>query len=388
MDADLVRYAEQELKALKRVKQVRHPYLLALDRYDIIDGRLMIVMELADCNLWDRFRECRDQRLPGIPRDELLRYMEEAAEVLDLMNDQYQLQHLDIKPQNLFLLYNHVKVADFGLVKDLEGLRGAGHRRHHAGVRRPGDVRRHRHPVLRPVQPRDACTRNCSPACGRSTGPACSQLLMQHLHVPPNLGPLPPARPAGRRPGAGEEAGGPIAERASQFVRALSAAGTETPAPPAAVPSRPRQETPVGTARVVPPLPPLAAAAGRRAAAAGRDAQDAAPPAPRRVAGRTPTRTPAPRWPCRTRRPAGGDRRRRAAPGASSSGSGRAGCDVLREFRRMTQERFGTADRVAAPRRCCSSTPTRKRCTRPRPSGRPRPRRKCSRPGSTARPTT
>ena len=39
-DNDLVRYAEQELKALKRVKQVRHPYLLALDRYDIVDGRL------------------------------------------------------------------------------------------------------------------------------------------------------------------------------------------------------------------------------------------------------------------------------------------------------------------------------------------------------------
>ena len=78
-DNDLVRYAEQELKALKRVKQVRHPYLLALDRYDIVDGKLMIVMELADCNLWDRFRECRKQGLPGIPRDELLRYMAEAA---------------------------------------------------------------------------------------------------------------------------------------------------------------------------------------------------------------------------------------------------------------------------------------------------------------------
>src|SRR4029078_13526106 len=34
-DDDLIRYAEQELKALKRVKQVRPPYLLALDRYDI-----------------------------------------------------------------------------------------------------------------------------------------------------------------------------------------------------------------------------------------------------------------------------------------------------------------------------------------------------------------
>jgi serine/threonine protein kinase len=114
--------AEQELKALSRVKSVRHPYILSLERYDIIDGQLIIVMELADRNLWDRFKECRGQGLPGIPRDELLRYMKEASEALDLMNIDYQLQHLDIKPQNLFLVHNHAKVADFGLVKDLQGM--------------------------------------------------------------------------------------------------------------------------------------------------------------------------------------------------------------------------------------------------------------------------
>src|SRR5437588_4826564 len=114
--------AEQELKALSRVKTVRHPYILSLERYDIVDGQLMIVMELADRNLWDRFRECRAQGLPGIPRAELLRYVQEAAEALDLMNIEHQLQHLDIKPQNLFLVHNHAKVADFGLVKDLEGM--------------------------------------------------------------------------------------------------------------------------------------------------------------------------------------------------------------------------------------------------------------------------
>jgi serine/threonine protein kinase len=113
---------QQELKSLNRVKTVRHPYILSLERYDIVDGQLMIVMELADKNLLDRFKECSTQGLPGIPRDELLRYMEEAAEALDLMNIQYGLQHLDIKPANLFLVHNHVKVADFGLVKDLEGM--------------------------------------------------------------------------------------------------------------------------------------------------------------------------------------------------------------------------------------------------------------------------
>src|SRR5437660_3398866 len=114
--------AEQELKALSRVKTVRHPFILSLERYDIIDGQLIIVMELADCSLWDRYKACQAQGLPGIPRPELLRYMDETAEALDLMNTAYQLQHLDIKPQNLFLIHNHIKVGDFGLVKDLEGM--------------------------------------------------------------------------------------------------------------------------------------------------------------------------------------------------------------------------------------------------------------------------
>ncbi|HEY2787099.1 MAG TPA: tubulin-like doman-containing protein [Fimbriiglobus sp.] len=118
------RPAEQELKALNRVKSIRHPYILSLERIDRIEGQLIIVMELADRNLWERFRECRGLGYPGIPRDELLRYMEETAEAIDLMNKHYHIQHLDVKPQNLFLVFNHIKVADFGLAKSFEGNRG------------------------------------------------------------------------------------------------------------------------------------------------------------------------------------------------------------------------------------------------------------------------
>ncbi len=111
--------ADQELKSLSRVKTVHHPYVISLDRFEIVEDYLVIVMELADRTLADRFKQCRGQGLPGVPREELLGYLREAAEALDLMNSQYQLQHLDIKPQNLFLVHNHIKVADFGLVKDI-----------------------------------------------------------------------------------------------------------------------------------------------------------------------------------------------------------------------------------------------------------------------------
>src|SRR5215472_5214894 len=119
LDVDGAR-AEQELRALNRVKEVRHPFVLSMDRIEIVEGELVIVMELADKSLHDSFEEALSAGLVGIPRDELLRYIRDAAEALDHMNEKHGLQHLDIKPRNLFLVSDRVKVADFGLVKHLE----------------------------------------------------------------------------------------------------------------------------------------------------------------------------------------------------------------------------------------------------------------------------
>jgi hypothetical protein len=119
LDVDGAR-AEQELRALNRVKEVRHPFVLSMDRIEIVEGELVIVMELADKSLHDLFQECLSAGLVGIPRDGLLRYIRDAAEALDHMNEKHNLQHLDIKPRNLFLISDRVKVADFGLVKHLE----------------------------------------------------------------------------------------------------------------------------------------------------------------------------------------------------------------------------------------------------------------------------
>src|SRR5437868_15098537 len=43
--------ANQELAALNRVKSIRHPFILSLDRVEVADGVLLIIMELADKNL-------------------------------------------------------------------------------------------------------------------------------------------------------------------------------------------------------------------------------------------------------------------------------------------------------------------------------------------------
>src|SRR5207237_4118327 len=112
--------AEQESQALARIKEVRHPFGLSLDRIEDVDGALVLVMELADKSLYDSYVECQSAGLLGIPRDALLRYVRDAAEALDHMNEKHNLQHLDIKPRNLFLISDRCKVADFGLVKHLE----------------------------------------------------------------------------------------------------------------------------------------------------------------------------------------------------------------------------------------------------------------------------
>src|SRR5262249_27913421 len=51
--------AEQERKALHRIKEVRHPFLLSLERIEVIHGGLVIVTELAEGCLQDRFAACR-----------------------------------------------------------------------------------------------------------------------------------------------------------------------------------------------------------------------------------------------------------------------------------------------------------------------------------------
>ncbi len=113
--------AGQEVKALNRIRGVRHPFLLAIERVEIIDGQLAILTELADETLTARFEYFRKEGMPGIPRDLLLEYMRDVADALDYMSDKYSLQHLDVKPGNLLLVADRLKVADFGLVKDLHG---------------------------------------------------------------------------------------------------------------------------------------------------------------------------------------------------------------------------------------------------------------------------
>ena len=112
--------AQAELKSLDRVKELRHPFLLSLERIEVFEGQLVVVSELADRSLADEFNLCIAGGANGIAREDILRYMRCSAEALDYLSDSHGLQHLDIKPENLLVIGDHVKVADFGLIKDLQ----------------------------------------------------------------------------------------------------------------------------------------------------------------------------------------------------------------------------------------------------------------------------
>lgn len=388
--------AGQELKALARVKTVHHPYILSLERFDIIDGQLIIVMELADRTLWDRFRECRGQGLVGIPRQELLSYLAETAEALDLMNNQYQLQHLDIKPQNLFLVHNHIKVADFGLVKDLEGsvasVTGGVTPVYAAPETFEGYVSCFSDQYSLAIVYQELLT-------GQRPfqGTTVRQLVMQHLREHPNLSSLPPSdRPVVAR------ALDKIPERrfpsCSEFIAALLAIregegteiGSAAPAPPSSLPPLPVAVDPVAlepssdlrTQR--PPGPRVkdqrfetqegssaipAARTDSPKPTSGADATGQAPAAVAPPVGRTvnsPLLTPPPVLPAQgevvstsqsgaspTSSTTVHPLHRRTPPQVRSDGVllpalvvglGAQGQRVLRQFRQQINERFGSAD--------------------------------------------
>ncbi|MBN9117707.1 MAG: protein kinase [Planctomycetes bacterium] len=222
----------QELAAFEQIKAIRHPFLLTLERVEQVGAELVMVMELADRQLQDRFRECCNCGLPGIPRDELLAYFADAAEALDVIGAKYGLQHLDVKPANLFLVSGHVKVGDYGLVAQLEGP-DAGNR---------GLTPRYVAPEVLHGTPSGSSDQyslalvycelltSVFPYTGRTP----QQLMLQHVSGQPSLSALPPAdQPAVAKALAKK----PENRFASclAFVQALMASGADTALPNASM---------------------------------------------------------------------------------------------------------------------------------------------------------
>jgi serine/threonine protein kinase len=235
--------AQRELQSLELIKKLRHPFLLATHQYWLTGDRLFIVMELADGTLRDRLRECVKANLPGIPQEEMLTYLDQAARALDFLHSRDVL-HRDIKPENILLLEGYVKVGDFGLARGVveaqQSVTGAGTPRYMAPEVWRGQA------CPQSDQYSLALTYLDLLGIWPFGGQNMADVLMAHLYSEPNLSTLPRAEqpvllralskdPASRYPSC------------RAFADALHAALGQTSSRPVAVPPPP--------AAVIPPAP-------------------------------------------------------------------------------------------------------------------------------------
>ena len=269
LDGDAVK-AQQEKTAIERMITIRHPFVLSTERIDVVDGELLIVMPLADKSLHDLLAECQSQGRPGVPRELLVGLLADAAEGLDHLIEKHNLQHLDVKPKNLFLIADRVAVADFGLVKTLErtntsGMMGGITPVYAAPETFANQISKHSDQYSLAVVYVELLTGR-RPFAGKNL----RQLALQHMTEPPDLSGLPEsdraavARALSKEPGARFPSnvafiralgGGDL--RAEVTTAAAGSSGIDTPGPlrarPATTPDLDIASAPGGNRRT--PLP-------------------------------------------------------------------------------------------------------------------------------------
>jgi serine/threonine protein kinase, bacterial len=119
----------REIRSLQGIQKLEHPYLLGIDRVWSMPGYIIIVMELADASLLDLFLLYAEEFSKPIEPEKILLYLGQAASALDFLNARRHqfdgrlvgFQHSDIKPNNILLIGNEAKLADYGLATPMLG---------------------------------------------------------------------------------------------------------------------------------------------------------------------------------------------------------------------------------------------------------------------------
>ena len=124
---DAGRTAAQEVRSILAVREAPHPHLVRVDRVWADRGYVVVVMELAEGSLQDLAAAWREEYQAPLPADQVRHYLAQAAEALDHLNARRHvvagrlvgIQHCDVKPSNLLVCGEAVKLADFGLASAL-----------------------------------------------------------------------------------------------------------------------------------------------------------------------------------------------------------------------------------------------------------------------------
>ena len=119
----------REIRSLQGIQKLEHPYLLKIEKVWSIPGYIIIVMELADASMLDLFLLYTEEFSKPIEPEKILLYLGQAASALDFLNARRHsfdgrvvgFQHSDIKPNNILLIGNEAKLADYGLATPMLG---------------------------------------------------------------------------------------------------------------------------------------------------------------------------------------------------------------------------------------------------------------------------
>lgn len=115
--------AAHEVRSIQCIRRLQHPHLIPIDQVWCQHGCVVVSMELAEGSLHDLFIASLEEfGAPLAPRL-VIHYLKQAADVIDFLNSRQHLldgqrvgfQHCDIKPSNLLLCGDTVKLCDFGL---------------------------------------------------------------------------------------------------------------------------------------------------------------------------------------------------------------------------------------------------------------------------------
>ncbi len=113
-----------EIRILLKLRELRHPHIVRLLDVCATQQYIALKMERADGNLRELQEAYLQETGLPIPPDHLLDLMDEAAAGLDFLaeqprpgiaGDRHRMQHCDVKPSNLLVQDDGLKIADFGL---------------------------------------------------------------------------------------------------------------------------------------------------------------------------------------------------------------------------------------------------------------------------------
>lgn len=120
--------ATREIRSTEAIRPLRHPNLLRVEQVFMQSDYVVIAMELADGSLLDVLDLYLDEHNRALPAGLVCSYLMQAADGIDFLNSQQHthdgrivaFQHGDVKPSNLLVCGDTVKLADFGLATSMQ----------------------------------------------------------------------------------------------------------------------------------------------------------------------------------------------------------------------------------------------------------------------------